>query len=96
METIDLLLANELTSAKLLPPERRVLFADNIADVSLENIERISQQHCELHQRNTETTTGTGDQVHGTTVDLSAYQKKPPTRPNVFRPLPTNSNQCRS
>lgn len=72
METIDLLIETELTSAQLMPLENPVLFTDDRSKDSWENIEKIRHHPRGLLQSNAEIATVAGDEVYGTTVDLSA------------------------
>lgn len=56
--------------------KRRVLFTDDISNISLENIERIYQKLREVRPWNSAQATVAGDHVHVTSMDLNA-----PTEP---------------
>lgn len=92
MEAIDLLISTGLNAAQLTPLELRVLFTDDISNVSLENMENIRQQLRESSPKHTKTATFAGDQVHGTTIDLSAPAE---TVANHTGRRPTTTNNLR-
>lgn len=92
-ETIDISFSTGVTSNKLTPLERRVLFTDDISNLFHENIEITRQQLRRLRPRNAEPATVAVDQVRETTMDQSS-----PTEPvaNLTGCLPTTTNNHRS
>lgn len=93
MKTIDLLFSTHQKSAERTPVERHVLFTNDIANISLEKIERVGQSIRKARPNNPALATAAAPQAQGTTEALentSGRAQEPTDR------RPTTNTNCRS
>lgn len=88
MKTINELFAGGINPDDLMPMERRVIFTDDMKNISFDNIERICQFIRREKPKNPAPTTNVAKKLDGTKAPLMLLPEKPKNLPDALRLLP--------